>query len=915
MKYSIKITISLLMFTLCCFCIPFVASGYKLPDTGIEKCYDNYGNMIECQPATEDVAGRDFYRQDAHYNNPKMSYSVNSDGTILDKNTNLTWQNRWLDNNGNQINFIKSKWQSACDYCDSLELGGYSDWRLPTKHELFSVVDLSKSNPAINTSFANTKNTYYWSETSNSYNTNNAWYVNFSDGYVGEQSKNNGLYVRCVRSDELLPSYRDNGDGTITDLNTDLTWQKQDDGKLRNWQEALEYSENLTISNYSDWRLPNIRELETIVDDSKHLPAIYDYFNVSSSNIGYWSSSTYTLDPKAAWAVYAGAGNVYARNKIKAYNAVRCVRVGQYVPLKDLVITPNTSAIYVNIEASFSATLTGGLSPYTYTFEWDFDNDGVFEKSGSNPTHTYTSVGSNVVTCRVTDESGENIQKKLSVDVISASMKMQIHQIDTSSYNTIQSMVSVRDDNGDVITGLTDSNFKLYEDDNPISSFTLDLDETAVSLSLVLDYSGSMSEESINDLESAAYDFVTHMEPTDEAEIIKFDSEISVVQSFTTDQALLKKAIYSDFGGGMTALYDAIYKGVTDTVVRPANNKQVVIAMTDGASNSDQYTQQEVIDYAKQNNIPVYTIGLGSGVEETNLKNIAEGTGGLYYSAPDSAKLKEIYQEIASTVLHPYIIKYQTTVADAQEHVFRVDLDYAGTTISKAATYAVPCSFGFCSSIKIKDITSCLNLVTVDLEFTTNTNEVSSISFDINYDSSKLNNDDSNITSLLDAPFASLGPVGVAANKEISFNKLEGKDTLRVGIYSDEDAYYDEPIASGTGVIASITFEVAPTVSIGDTTKLSIEIQDASDPYGKAVTVNADTSGGNITFGGNCCLGDCNADGTVSDEELENAYNQFLGIEPGTNPPQGCNDKNGDGVVSISDLQTVVMNYLKGCSN
>ena len=93
--------------------------------------------------------------------------------------------------------------------------------------------------------------------------------VNFADGRIkGYPQLNKLYYVALVRGNTShgVNSFVDNGDGTITDLATGLMWQKADSVVTYNWEQALDYAENLTLAGYSDWRLPNVKELQGIVD-------------------------------------------------------------------------------------------------------------------------------------------------------------------------------------------------------------------------------------------------------------------------------------------------------------------------------------------------------------------------------------------------------------------------------------------------------------------------------------------------------------------------------------------------------------------------------------------------------------------------------------------------------------------------
>ena len=125
--------------------------------------------------------------------------------------------------------------------------------------------------------------------------------------------------------------FNNNTDGTVTDSGTGLVWQK--DGKTqRDWAGALAYCEGLDLAGHTDWRLPNIRELLSIVDYTKFSPAIDNRFSGTDDPFGYWSSTSY-LDPNwklGAWYVNFYDGTAAISGSEKTRNRyVRCVRGGE----------------------------------------------------------------------------------------------------------------------------------------------------------------------------------------------------------------------------------------------------------------------------------------------------------------------------------------------------------------------------------------------------------------------------------------------------------------------------------------------------------------------------------------------------------------------------------------------------------
>ena len=117
-------------------------------------------------------------------------------------------------------------------------------------------------------------------------------------------------------------------DKVITDSITGLQWQDDADAKniRKTWQEAIEYCENkVSLEGYDDWRLPNINELESLVDDSRYDPAIDTTFFKNVAFGYYWSSTTYSFNTDTAWIVYFNYGRQDTGSKDNRHS-VRCVR-------------------------------------------------------------------------------------------------------------------------------------------------------------------------------------------------------------------------------------------------------------------------------------------------------------------------------------------------------------------------------------------------------------------------------------------------------------------------------------------------------------------------------------------------------------------------------------------------------------
>jgi hypothetical protein len=268
------------------------------------------------------------FGEDNDYTINSPSYTNNSNGTITDNVTGLMWQ---------QVDGGEITIENATIYCDNLILGGFSDWRLPNPIESFSILNHQNNNPAMNTTFFTASTAeYWWTNTYELNSTTKVWCTNAGGG-IGNHPKSETIsaggikrfHVRAVR-DISLPTtlanhFTDNGDGTITDNLTELVWQKTPNIQTQNWENALVYAENLSLANLSDWRLPNIKELQSLNDESRTNPSINSSFFPSIGVNNYWSSTSLPNQTTNAWYLNTQFGISTYSSKTTA-NYVLCVR-------------------------------------------------------------------------------------------------------------------------------------------------------------------------------------------------------------------------------------------------------------------------------------------------------------------------------------------------------------------------------------------------------------------------------------------------------------------------------------------------------------------------------------------------------------------------------------------------------------
>ncbi|MFH2122584.1 MAG: DUF1566 domain-containing protein [Pseudomonadota bacterium] len=162
------------------------ADWNPLPDSGQTKCYDAGGAEITCPPA-----GQPLHGQDGHYQAVVPAYQDNGNKTVTDRNSGLIWMKA--------DDAVKRSWQDAIDYCDELAFAGHSDWRLPVKFELDSIVDYGRSYPAVHPALKS-RASFYWSSTPYLDDPVYAWGSYANDGGDHWLDTSNRYYVRCVRA-------------------------------------------------------------------------------------------------------------------------------------------------------------------------------------------------------------------------------------------------------------------------------------------------------------------------------------------------------------------------------------------------------------------------------------------------------------------------------------------------------------------------------------------------------------------------------------------------------------------------------------------------------------------------------------------------------------------------------------------
>jgi hypothetical protein len=256
-----------------------------------------------------------------------QSYDTSAPGVVLDQVTHLMWQRT--------VAPVTQTWSGAKQYCACLQLGGHDDWRLPSRIELVSIVDFTRHTPSIDSiAFPDTPLEWFWTSTALAENPEEAWYIYFDNGFSKFILAEEHQYrVRCVRSPPLAPPLApppmryEVAAETVRDTKTGLTWQRKVDPTRRNWAAAKAYCAQLALAGGAagSWRLPSMRELQSLVDERRFEPAIDPDAFPDTPPVEFWTGNVVSGAPDSAWRVTFANGYTYDATATLEFLA-RCVR-------------------------------------------------------------------------------------------------------------------------------------------------------------------------------------------------------------------------------------------------------------------------------------------------------------------------------------------------------------------------------------------------------------------------------------------------------------------------------------------------------------------------------------------------------------------------------------------------------------
>lgn len=283
-------------------------------------CYDEAGNVVPCTGQGPAYASGQDAARPGHLPPAGTRFQVR-DGVVLDTATGALWSR-----DANPASFPLT-WEEACSFTADMAgraSHGRTDWQLPSRRLLFSLLSHQAVNPALPQGhpFENVFSGYYWSADASHRFPEQAWHVHLGGGRMPRAWKRESALVWPVCPPPRRQNAWDQGAArfaadeiAVRDAATGLIWSRDADlpqGPL-SWEGALAWLESFNRRGQggaTDWRLPNIRELESLADlhaDSPALTAGHPFRHVREA---YWSSTTSVYEARYAWTLYTRDGMV-----------------------------------------------------------------------------------------------------------------------------------------------------------------------------------------------------------------------------------------------------------------------------------------------------------------------------------------------------------------------------------------------------------------------------------------------------------------------------------------------------------------------------------------------------------------------------------------------------------------------------
>jgi len=235
-----------------------------------------------------------------------------------------------------------------------------------------------------------------------------------------------------------------------------------------------------------------------------------------------------------------------------------------------------------------------------------------------------------------------------------------------SQVNEVTLSAVVLDSRRHLVTNLAETNFAVYEDNQPQKITFFRRQDIPVSIGIVVDNSGSMRTKRAA-VTKAVLNLIQASNPQDEVFVVNFNDDPYLDQDFTNQIPPLREALDRVDSRGGTALYDAVIASADHLAKGAKKEKKVLLVITDGVDNESRESLESAIRKVQDDNGPtIYTIGiLGDepGIKRARraLQSLSDQTGGVAFFPRDLMEVDEISQEVARDIRNQYTLTYKPT--------------------------------------------------------------------------------------------------------------------------------------------------------------------------------------------------------------------------------------------------------------
>lgn len=275
-----------------------------------------------------------------------------------------------------------------------------------------------------------------------------------------------------------------------------------------------------------------------------------------------------------------------------------------------------------------------------------------------------------------------------------ASPLVRISRVEAQGFPTVRCFVSVTDEAGESLAGLTADGFTVSEDAQDVGAIHLSSvlpGEERIAVILVLDRSGSMRGTPISAAKKAAADFARRLSEKDSLGIVSFASKVDPSSDLTTDRGAVFRYLEGVQPRGETAVYDAV-RGAIAQLSQHTADRKAIVALTDGHDNASSATAAQCATAARRDSIAIYCVGLGRSLNADALRLMAQESGGQCFLTSSPESLTDIYRKIARQIQSQYVLTYDSPrpTGEGTWHTVEVSVHDKVGTASDRHQYLVP---------------------------------------------------------------------------------------------------------------------------------------------------------------------------------------------------------------------------------